>query len=302
MEDVIFEDQTLRDGLQNDKAILSTDEKAEIFQRLAAAGVRRIQVGSFVDPRRVPQMADTADLLARLGTPAGVEVSALILNRRGFEQALRTGVTHLSLSASLSDAHSRRNVGKPSATALAEMADLTAEAIAAGRQVRAGVQCAFGCVYQGTVPAADVLKRLEMLAAAGARELNLADTTGMGHPRQVAELVTRVHREFPHCAIALHLHDTRGLGIANAYAGFQAGARIFDATLGALGGCPFIPGAAGNIAIEDAVYLMAAEGIATGIDLDRLCQASRQLAERLGRPMGSRICRVCGTADPALPA
>ncbi len=294
MQSVIFEDQTLRDGLQNEATILSTDEKAAIFDHLVEAGVRRIQVGSFVDPRRVPQMADTGDLLARLGRPPGVEISVLVLNRRGCEQAMAAGATHLSLSVSASDAHSRRNVGKPAAAARDEMAGLVAEAAAGGRRVRAGVQCVFGCVYQGAVTPADVLRTLEPMVAAGAGELNLADTTGMGHPRQVADLVDRVRKEFPHCTVALHLHDTRGLGIANAYAGFQAGVRIFDATLGALGGCPFVRGAAGNIALEDAVYLMAAEGIVTGIDLDRLCRASRELAGRLGRTLEGRVCRVRG--------
>jgi hydroxymethylglutaryl-CoA lyase len=295
METVIFEDQTLRDGLQNESLTLSTDEKATLFQGLVEAGVSRIQVGSFVHPHYVPQMADTEVLLARLGSPPGVEVSALVLNRKGLTRALAAEVDYLNMSVSASDAHSRRNVKKSAAEALAEMIVLIREAIAAGRHVRAGVQCAFGCVYQGAVAQDDVLRALEAMVAAGALELNLADTTGMGHPHQVSRLVDRVHREFPECRIALHLHDTRGLGIANAQAGYDAGARIFDATLGALGGCPFVQGATGNISLEDAVHLMKAGGVSTGIDLEKLCRINGALSKRLGRPLGGQICRVIGT-------
>jgi hydroxymethylglutaryl-CoA lyase len=178
--------------------------------------------------------------------------------------------------------------------ALAEMIVLIREAVAGGRQVRAGVQCAFGCVYQGAVAEDDVLRALEAMAAAGAQELNLADTTGMGHPRQVARLVARAAEEFPDIPLALHLHDTRGLGITNTQAGYEAGARIFDATLGALGGCPFVKGAAGNISLEDAVHLMESGGISTGIDLEKLCRLNRGLSERLGRRLGGQVCKVLG--------
>jgi hydroxymethylglutaryl-CoA lyase len=294
MEAVIFEDQTLRDGLQNEAFMLSTAEKEALFHGLVDAGLKRIQVGSFVHPQYVPQMADTEALLARLGDPAGVEISALVLNRKGLARAVAAGVACLSMSVSASDAHSRRNVRRSTAEALAEMIALIREAVADGRQVRAGVQCAFGCVYQGAVAEDDVLRALEAMAAAGARELNLADTTGMGHPRQVARLVGRAAREFPDIPLAVHLHDTRGLGIANAQAGYEAGARIFDATLGALGGCPFVKGAAGNISLEDAVNLMESGGISTGIDLEKLCRLNRGLSERLGRPLGGQICRVLG--------
>lgn len=297
METVLLEDQTLRDGLQNETLTLSTDEKIALFQGLVAAGVQRIQVGSFVHPKFVPQMADTDDLLARLGRPPGVEISALVLNRRGLERAIASGVTNLSMSVSVSDAHSRRNVRKPAAEALSEMADLIRDATGAGIKVRAGAQCAFGCVYQGTVPEDDVLRALETMVAAGAGELSLADTTGMGHPRQVAHLVTRVRREFPDGLLSLHLHDTRGLGIANAYAGYESGARVFDATLGALGGCPFVKGAAGNVALEDVIHLMTSGGVATGIDLSALCQLTEGLAKRLGRPLGGRICKVGKTPE-----
>lgn len=292
METIIFEDQTLRDGLQNESLTLSTDEKEVLFHGLVAAGVKRIQVGSFVHPARVPQMADTDKLIARLGNPADVDLSALVLNRTGLERALASGIAGLSMSVSASDAHSLRNVRKPTAAALAEMAGLIREAVAAGIDVRAGVQCAFGCVYQGAVAENDVLRSLEAMVVAGARELSLADTTGMGHPRQVARLVARVGQEFPDCQVSLHLHDTRGLGIANAYAGYEAGARIFDATLGALGGCPFVKGAAGNIALEDGVHLMESGGIATGIDLAVLCRLRKTLSQRLGRPIGGRICEL----------
>lgn len=294
MEAVIFEDQTLRDGLQNEALTLSTEEKETLFHRLVDAGLKRIQVGSFVHPQYVPQMADTETLLGRLGNPPGVEISALVLNRRGLTRAVAAGLACLSMSVSASDAHSRRNVRRSATQALAEMIELIREAVADGRQVRAGVQCAFGCVYQGAVAEHDVLRSLAAMAAAGAQELNLADTTGMGHPRQVARLVGRAVKEFPDIPLALHLHDTRGLGIANARAGYEAGARIFDATIGALGGCPFVEGAAGNISLEDAIHLMESDGISTGIDLEKLCRLNRGLSKRLRRLLGGQVCKVVG--------
>ena len=292
MKTVILEDQTLRDGLQNEAVLLSIDEKERIFQELISAGIKRIQVGSFVHPKYVPQMADTDELLKRLGNPPDVEISALVLNRKGLERAVASGVRSLSMSVSVSNAHSLKNVKKPAADALLEMVELIREAVGAGKKVKAGAQCAFGCVYQGLVPEDDVLRALEAMAKAGAVELNLADTTGMAHPGQIAKMVSRMAKELPDHVLSMHLHDTRGLGIANAYAGYEAGARIFDATLGALGGCPFVKGAAGNISLEDTTHLMESGGISTGLDLDKLCRITKGLSERLGRPLGSRMCTV----------
>lgn len=289
---VLLEDETLRDGLQVESRVFSLEEKLSVYQSLKNAGVRRIQVGSFVHPGKVPQMADTDELIRRIRAQAhasGPLLSALILNDRGLERGLDCGVDHVSMSVSISNTHSRKNSGKSATDALVAMADLIARANRAGLTVRAGLQCAFGCVYEGTVATADVLNAAEKLAHAGAHEINLADSTGMATPVSITERVKQVREVVPDLGLSLHLHDTRGLGIANMYAGFRAGVRTFDVCTGGLGGCPFIRGAAGNVPTEDAVHLFSALGVNTGIDLPAICDSVSQLEALLGRTLPGRM-------------
>lgn len=290
---VVLEEESLRDGLQGESRLFNLTEKLQLVQLLVAAGFQRVQLGSFVSPRSVPQMANT-DVLVSMVRKAhpGVLCTALVLNEKGMERAFRCGLNHISMSVSVSDSHSRKNVGQPAAKALESMTGLIAEAVAGGFKVRAGLQCSFGCVYEGTVPEARVLAMVGRMAAAGAGEINLADTTGMAHPLQIKSLVSRLRASFPEVEFSLHLHDTRGLGLVNMYAGFEAGIRLFDVAAGGLGGCPFIPGASGNVASEDAVNLFHGMGVETGIDLPLACRVVDQLETLLERQLTGRMNRV----------
>jgi hydroxymethylglutaryl-CoA lyase len=291
--EVVLEEESLRDGLQNERRILSLDEKLELVHLLATAGIRRVQVGSFVNPRTVPQMADTDALvgLVRAALPH-LLCTALVLNRQGLDRAIGCGLDHISLSLSVSDSHSRKNVRRSATEALEAIVALVSVAVAHGITVRAGVQSAFGCADDGCVPEDRVLEAVRRLAAAGAAEINLADTAGKAHPDQVRQLVARVRLLEPAVRLSLHLHDTRGLGLANLMAGYEAGVRLFDVAAGGLGGCPFVQGAAGNVATEEAVHLFQGLGVDTGIDLGQLHKIVERYQEVLGRPLPEKKHRM----------
>ena len=291
-DELVLQDEALRDGLQLESRMFSLDEKLELFQLLINAGIKRIQVGSFVHPELVPQMADTEELIRAIGTRGESLVSALILNEKGLERGLDCGVKSVSMSVSLSDTHSRKNAGRPADEALETMTGLITQALTAGLNVRAGLQCVFGCVYEGQISEDVVLSSAEKMVRAGAGEISLADTTGMATPYSVRRLVRRFHAELPEVQISLHLHDTRGLGLANMFSGYEAGVRSFDACVGGVGGCPFIRGAAGNVPTEDAVHMFEAMNIRTGIDLEAVCVAVGFLEEKLGRRLPGRMKRV----------
>ena len=291
-ERIVFEDEALRDGLQMESRIFSLNEKLEIFQMLKNAGIQRIQVGSFVHPKIVPQMADTDDFIKAIGPQKDTVVSALILNDKGLERALNCGVPHVSMSVSVSDTHSRKNAKRPAAEALDAMTRLIEQALRSELEVRAGLQCVFGCVYEGTISETAVLSVAQQMARTGVKEINLADTTGMASPPAIRNMVTRFAKEFPEIRISLHLHDTRGLGLANLLAGYEAGVRSFDVCAGGLGGCPFVKGAAGNVPTEDAVNMFESMGISTGIDLPVLCDAVAAFETALERQLPGRMKRV----------
>jgi len=293
MPTVILEDESLRDGLQFEQKILTLEEKLSLYRLLAAAGVKRLQVGSFVHPKVVPQMADTAEFIqnVRDETP-GVLITALVLNDKGLERALKCGLGHLSMSSSASNSHSLKNVKRPATEAFAALLDLIRQAVGSGLEVRAGIQCAFGCVYEGAVAEDRVIEMAVRLAETGANELNLADTTGMANPLQVRRLVAKTRVAIPQFPISIHLHDTRGLGLANMLAAYEEGVNIFDVSAGGLGGCPFVKGASGNVAAEDAVNLFEQIGVDTGIDLKAICTVVDRYEELLGRRLPGRMNRV----------
>jgi len=299
-EEVLIEDEFLRDGLQNEARLLSFDDKVVLLRGLEDAGLRRIQLGSFVNPARVPQMADTDDLFRTLERRPGVTYTALVLNMAGLERALAVSVPHLSISVSASESHSRSNVGKSVDEALAHIAPVIERALAAGVSVRAGIQSALGCGFEGRVAPERVVAIARTFSSLGVHEINLADTAGLANPRQVFELVGAVRAAVrPDVGLSLHLHDTRGLGLANMVAGLQAGVRIFDAALGGLGGCPFIPAASGNIATEDAVFALEEMGVATGIDWQALAALARRLEDLLGRRLPGRMAHIAAPAGAA---
>ena len=288
---VILEDETLRDGLQSVKRILDLEDKIELAKGLIESGFRRIQIGSFVNPARVPQMADTEKLIEKLGD-CDVLLTGLVLNERGLVRAQSAGLGHISLSFSISDTHSRANTNRPSAQAFEETVSLVKRAADAGLSVRAGIQCAFGCIWEGMVEPSRIIEAAGRLVEAGAKEINLADTTGQAAPPQVGELVKSLGEIISPKGVSLHLHDTRGLGLANAWSAYQAGARIFDVCAGGLGGCPFVPDAAGNIAAEDTVNLFAMADVETGVDPEALCRVVARLEQLIDQKLPGRICRV----------
>lgn len=278
----------LRDGLQNQPRTLTTAVKLELLEGLLDAGLRRVQVASFVHPGKVPQMADAEDLVRALPAREGVVYSGLALNRRGVERAAAAGLRHVDVSLSASDAHSRRNAGMGLAEAEEHLLATIALARELGLSVRGGVQCAFGC---GTdeVPLERVARLAARIAAAGVEELAVADSAGLADPLAVERVVAAVREAAPDVPLVLHLHDTRGLGIANLMAGLRAGVTRFDTAFGGLGGCPFIPGAAGNVSTEDVASLLERLGVATGVDVAAVCRVSARAAEELGVGMDSRI-------------
>lgn len=277
-----------RDGLQSVRATMPTAHKLAWIDALHAAGLREIEVGSFVPARLLPQMADVAEVVRHATAHPGLTVMALVPNRRGAEAALASGVHKLTLPVSASEAHSLANVRKTREQMVDEVRAVVAlrDATAPGVRVEAGLSTAFGCTLQGPVPEDEVLRLASALADAGADEIGLSDTTGMANPAQVRRLFRRLRAEIGDRSGAAHLHNTRGLGLANCLAAFDADVRTFDSSQGGLGGCPYAPGASGNVVTEDLVFMFEAMGVATGVDLDRLMAARERLRAGLpGEPL-----------------
>lgn len=279
----------LRDGLQNLPRTLATEQKLELLTGLLDAGLRRIQVASFVHPERVPQMADAEALCAALPERPGVRYSALALNLRGVERAARAGLKHVDVSMSAGEAHSRRNAGMGLEEAEEHLLDTIAAARGLGLRVRGGVQCAFGCFADDPVPLERVVRLAGRIAGAGVEELAIADSAGTADPLRIERLVARVREVVGHVPLVLHLHDTRGLGLANLMAALRQGVTRFDTAFGGLGGCPFIPGATGNVATEDVAHLLNAMGVATGVDVEAVCGVSARAKALLDEPLPSRM-------------
>ena len=277
-----------RDGLQSVKATMPTADKLRWISALHAAGLREIEVGSFVPARLLPQLADTAEVVAHALTLPGLTVLALVPNLRGAEAALAAGVHKITVPVSASPAHSMANVRKSPQAMVEEvrLIDALRRRVAPQVGLEAAISTAFGCTLQGAVPEDEVIRLAVQCAGAGADDVGLSDTTGHANPAQVRRLFMRLRAEIGHQAGAAHMHNTRGLGLANCLAAYEAGVRTFDASLGGLGGCPYAPGASGNVVTEDLVFMFEAMGIATGIDLARLIAARAPLQAGLpGEPL-----------------
>jgi len=296
-ERIILEDVTLRDGLQSEARSFSTDEKLTIVHHLIDAGVRRIQVGSFVHPRAVPRMADTEALFRKLLQNPDVSYSVLVLNREGLERAVATGVRSIYTAISASETHSRRNSRCSVSEAKEQIGRLIEQAKGKGVVVRAGVMMAFGCVYEGRIAPAGVLEIVRLYRKAGVDEIDLADTSGVANPKQVFALVNEAKNIAGDIPLSLHLHDARGMGLANMLSGILAGTTLFDTCAGGLGGCPFIPHAAGNIATEDAAYMLSKMGIETGVDYAGVCDLTTLLEKILCRPLPGKMASILSKMD-----
>lgn len=287
MPDVLISEVGPRDGLQSIDRVMPTEAKKRWIAAEAAAGVREIEVGSFVPPSLLLQMADSAEIVAYARTIPGLHVVALVPNAKGAERAMQAGAHAISIPFSMSETHSLKNVRKSHAQMLEEIAAIAAMAREGGVHFAVGLSTAFGCTMEGPVSEAQVVRLAVASAEAGAQEFSLSDTTGYANPAQVKRLVRAVRAEVGGDKMTtLHLHNTRGLGLANALAGLDEGITTLDSSLGGLGGCPFAPGASGNIVTEDLVFMLEAMGIDTGIDLDALLAVRGILAEALpGEPL-----------------
>ena len=278
-----------RDGLQHEPVNIPTTDKIRLIDALSATGIRRMEATSFVAPRWIPNLADAAEVLGGIRRVPGIAYAALVPNLKGLERARAAGTDVAVLFLSASETHSRKNINKSIAEALNTCAEVTAQAKAAGLALKGAISNCFGCPYEGDVDPAVVVRIASALSDMGIQEISLADTAGMGNPRQVHAVVSRVSERIPVKRIGLHFHDTRGAAVANVLAGLQAGVTIFDASIGGLGGCPYATGATGNVASEDLVNMLHEMGVATGIDLEQLITCARLAQDLVGRPLGGRL-------------
>jgi hydroxymethylglutaryl-CoA lyase len=281
-----------RDGLQNERQPISVADKVRLVNDLSAAGLSYIEVGSFVSPKWVPQMAGSAEVFAQIERKAGVTYAALTPNLQGLEAAIAAGVREVAVFAAASEAFSQKNINCSIAESLARFAPLLEAARAQDIRVRGYVSCVLGCPYEGEVAPGKVAEVARELYALGCHEISLGDTIGTGTPGKTRALFDTVAREVPRERLAGHFHDTYGQALANIYASLLEGIAVFDSSVAGLGGCPYAKGASGNVASEDVLYLLDGLGIHTGVDLPALIAAGQRISEVLGRPNGSRVARA----------
>ena len=281
-----------RDGFQFEKKIVPTNLKVEIISGLVDAGFKDIQVTSFVHPEVVPQMADAEALLKNLPDRKDVRYWALVLNEKGVERAHLSGLQHIEISISASDTHSRKNAGMSFQTALEKGKNMIRLAQKYKLEVRAGIQCAFGCVYEGIISEEHVLKIARDFLETGIQTLAISDTTGMANPLLIRNLIKKLLPEVGNTPLVLHLHDTRGLGLVNVMAAMECGVVRFDTALAGMGGCPFVPGAAGNIATEDTAWLMKSLNIETGVNISMIATCSQKLEKFFAKKFPGKMHRL----------
>ena len=286
---ITIEEQGPRDGFQVEAMPIPTELKIKWIEEAVLAGVKRIQMSSFVHPKLVPQMADAEAVCSGVRKKEGVIYSGLVLNVKGVERAIRSGLTHVAISMSASDTHSRKNANKSLQEALIEFAEMAKVAKEAGLTVRGGIQCAFGCRYEGQISEQFVIDLAKQHLDLGIEELSLADSTGMGNPVQMKRIMSQIVPLARNLPVILHLHDTEGKGIANLIAALDCGITHFDTAFGGLGGCPFIKGATGNIATEDVVHCLHQMGYETGIDNQKMIALAREVEAFLGRKLPGKM-------------
>ncbi|MCL4674369.1 MAG: hydroxymethylglutaryl-CoA lyase [Sphingomonadaceae bacterium] len=296
-----FVEVSPRDGLQNERTIVSTAQKLALVDHAVASGARRIEVTSFVNPRAVPQMADAEEVCAGLPARDDVTWIGLVMNLRGAERAIATGrITQLGAVAVSTDRFAMANQGQTSKGSVEAASAIIARAADAGLTGQVTIAASFGCPFEGEVTEDRVLHMAEACAKAGAVEIGLADTIGVANPVHVTRLVERVKRAIAPLPVRVHFHNTRGTGLANVWAAIGAGASVVDSSIGGLGGCPFAPGAAGNVATEDVVYMLERAGIGTGLDLERLIETNHWLAGVMGKELPAMVGKAGGFPKPRL--
>ena len=296
-KDVVIEEQGLRDGLQSEKALVPKEKKLELINAVVDAGVKRVQVTSFVHPKLVPQMADAEDVCRGLQPTPGVIFSGLVLNTRGIERAAGAGLEHVGASISASDTHSRKNANASLAEARKGFADMVKIGRRLGLTIRGGLQCVFGCRFEGRIDPAVVLDLIKEQLDLGIDEVALADSTGMANPHSIQEISAKVIELAGPMPVFLHLHDTEGKGLANALAALQVGVAHFDTAFGGMGGCPFIKGASGNISTEDLAFMLGQMGIECGVDINKISAVSRSLEDFFAKQFSGKMHRVLARDD-----
>jgi hydroxymethylglutaryl-CoA lyase len=280
---------SLRDGLQNEKGVIPTSQKKLLLAALVRAGLSRIELTSFVSPKWVPQLADAEQMAREVDVPAGVQLSALVPNAKGLERALSTGLPEIAVFLSASETHNKKNVNKTVGRTLEVFAEIVPPALEAGVRVRSYISTVWGCPYEGDVDPAASIAIAERLVELGCYQVSLSDTIGVGNPRQTRDIVERALGVMPADAIALHLHDTRGTALANIVTALDMGIRNFDASVAGLGGCPYAPGAAGNVATEDLVFMLEGMGLDTGVELEALVEAGNVAEQVTGRVLPGKV-------------
>lgn len=283
-----------RDGLQNESTIVDTASKINFIEGLVAANVQRIEVTAFVSPKWIPPLADQMEVAKGMRRKAGVSYAALVPNMRGYENARLAKVDEVSFVLAASETHNKKNINATTQEAFMRYAEIAERAKADGVAFRGYVSCAFGCPYEGAVPVSQVVKWAKAFIELGAYEVSIGDTIGVGNPKQTVDIIQALSQEVRLNDIALHLHDTRGTALANIFAALCSGVSSFDSSAGGLGGCPYAPGASGNVSTEDLVYMLHAMGISTGINLDALCQVSLKMEKTLGRKLPSKYLSAYG--------
>ena len=281
-----------RDGLQNEARHVPTAEKIAFISALIDSGLSRIEITSFVSPKWIPQLADAAEVARGVPRKEGVVLSCLVPNRRGLDTALAAGMREVAVFMSASETHNKKNVNKTMRETLAAFADVVPPALAAGVPARANLSTCFGCPYEGDVDPAVVVELCRELRAMGVYQVSVSDTIGVANPAQVEDVLSRVLAEVPLEAVAVHFHDTQGTALANCVTALQLGVTTIDSSVGGLGGCPYAPGASGNLATDDLIGMLHAMGIATGVDLDKLVIAARQAATFIGHDLPSKFLKA----------
>jgi hydroxymethylglutaryl-CoA lyase len=291
-----------RDGLQNEKVVIPTQAKVEYITALGDAGLRVIEAGAFVSPKWVPQMADTAEVYANIPKDPGVEYPVLVPNMKGLDRAIEAGATSIAIFTAASESFNKRNINMSIDESFENYAPVAARAVSHGMRVRGYVSTAFGCPYEGDVAAEKVLEVSARLLDIGCYEVSVGDTIGVGTPMQVQGVIGMLRQVIPASKLAMHFHDTRGTALANTLAALEMGIATFDASSGGLGGCPYAPGASGNMATEDLVYMLDNMAIESGVDLNRLVAASQIIAPYLDHPLPGRYLQACVRSKPVAAA
>ncbi|MGO4727249.1 MULTISPECIES: hydroxymethylglutaryl-CoA lyase [unclassified Inquilinus] len=281
-----------RDGLQNEKAVVPLAAKVGLIDLLSATGLKTIEAGAFVSPKWVPQMADSAEVMARIARAPDITYPVLVPNDTGLDAALAAGATEVAVFGAASESFSRRNINCSIAESLARFAPVVARARAAGLTVRGYVSCVLGCPYEGEVPAEKVAEVSAALFGLGCYEVSLGDTIGIGTPSKAVAMIDAVSARIPRDSLAVHFHDTYGMAVANIHAALDRGIAVVDSAVAGLGGCPYAKGATGNVATEDVLYLLDGLGIASGVAMDRLLDATRFISGVLDRPPASKVARA----------